>query len=86
MVVLLDWMMPQMSGEDVLQAVKDGAPVLRRHAFILVTANTPARSARLLDLLMALAIPVIAKPFRLQQLLDMVDEYSRHLTTAQAVG
>ena len=86
LVVLLDWMMPQMSGEDVLQAVKDGPAVLRRHAYILVTANTPTRSAHLLELLAELAVPVMPKPFRLQQLLDTVEEHDRRITTVRAVG
>jgi CheY-like chemotaxis protein len=86
MVILLDWMMPQMSGEEVLQAVKDGPPALQRHAYILVTANTPTRSTRLLELLTTLGVPVIPKPFRLQQLLDIVDEHVRQLDSLHAVG
>lgn len=86
MVVLLDWMMPQLSGEEVLQAVKDGPVALRRHAYILVTANSPTRSGRLLDLLSALEVPVISKPFHIQQLLDSVEESSRQLKTLHSVG
>jgi CheY-like chemotaxis protein len=79
LVVLLDWKMPQMSGEEVLQAVKEDSHLLTRHAFVLVTANTPARSPHLLDLLDALCVAVLPKPFRLQHLLDTVDECAQRI-------
>jgi two-component system, chemotaxis family, chemotaxis protein CheY len=86
LVVLLDWMMPQMSGEEVLQAVKDGTGALRRHAFVLVTANTPTRSPHLLELLRELCVPVMPKPFRLQHLLNTVAEHDRRINTMEPVS
>lgn len=84
LVVLLDWKMPQMSGEEVLQAVLDDAGLSTRHAFVLVTANTPARSPRLLYLLNALCVAVLPKPFRLPNLLELVDECAHRIQADEA--
>lgn len=86
LVVLLDWMMPQMSGEEVLQVVRDYPALFKQHAFVLVTANTPGRSPHLVELLQELSIPVMPKPFRLQHLLDMVAEHAQRIEAVEAVG
>jgi CheY-like chemotaxis protein len=89
LVVLLDWMMPQMSGEELLQTVKADPELLRQRAFVLVTANAPGRSPHLVDLLRELAIPVLPKPFRLQHLLEIVDEHAQRVEAVaveEAVG
>lgn len=74
LVVLLDWMMLHISGEQVLQAVQNDGTTLSRHTYILVTANSPSRSSGLLALLDTLCVAVLPKPFRLQHLLNSVDE------------
>lgn len=79
LVVLLDWMMPQMSGEELLQTVKANPTLLKQRAFVLVTANAPGRSPYLMDLLRELSVPVLAKPFRLQHLLEIVGEHAQRI-------
>lgn len=83
LVVLLDWKMPQMSGEELLQVVKADPELLGQHAFVLVTANTPGHSPQLMELLHELSVPVVAKPFRLQHLLDMVAGYAHRMDAVE---
>lgn len=84
LVVLLDWKMPQLSGEEVLQAVQQDAALATKHAFVLVSAVTPAHSPHLLDLLDTLYIAVLRKPFRLPQLLDAVDTCAHRIHAEEA--
>src|SRR5262249_26949296 len=63
LVVLLDWMMPEMSGIEVLDTIKADPELAMRHAYVLLTANVAAFSPHLMDLLRELSVPVIAKPF-----------------------
>lgn len=86
LVVLLDWMMPEMSGLDVLDTVKADSQLAERHAFILLTANVAAFSAHLMDLLRELTVPVIAKPFEIQELLSKVETAARRLGTERAAS
>jgi CheY-like chemotaxis protein len=79
LVVLLDWMMPRMSGEEVLQAVKDCHGPLSRHAFVVVTAKGSLHSAHAQNLLRELSVSVMQKPFRLQLLLDLVEEQTHQV-------
>src|SRR5215813_607345 len=39
LVVLLDWMMPEMSGEEVLDVVNSDRVLATRHAYALITGN-----------------------------------------------
>lgn len=87
-VVLLDLVMPRMSGIEVLQAVVTAAqagahdPDLTRHAYVLVTANRELLPAPLTRLMMPLSVAIVDKPFELDDLLDTVQTAARrvHLT------
>ena len=74
LVVLLDWRMPIMSGEEVLDIVQADPELAARHAYVLLTANAAALSPHLKDLLRELGIPVIAKPFGIHELLYTVEK------------
>jgi CheY-like chemotaxis protein len=78
-VVLLDLWMPNRDGLDVLAEVAADLTLRRRHAFALVTAD-PRASQRLDQRLVgALRVPIIAKPFDLDELLDIVEVLVREL-------
>jgi CheY-like chemotaxis protein len=69
LVVLLDVLMPQLGGEEVLRAVLRDRHLRRRHTFILVSALAHlSRRLRLQRLLRALAIEVVTKPFDIADL------------------
>jgi CheY-like chemotaxis protein len=86
LVALLDWMMPEMSGMDVLEAVKADPELAARHAYVLVTANVAAFSSQLMDLLRELVVPVIAKPFEIQELLSRVEYEARRIGAKKAAS
>jgi CheY-like chemotaxis protein len=79
MVVVLDWMMPIMDGVAVLQAARDDPARLGHHAYILVSALPRTRHADLADLLTALSVRTLPKPFDITALLDEVDVASQRL-------
>ena len=86
LVVLLDWRMPQMSGEEVLEAVKADPTLATRHGYVLVTANAIAPAHHLVDLLRELSVPVVSKPFNIHELLGLVESQAHKISTQSAVS
>ena len=83
-VVLLDHLMPRMSGADVLRmAIRAG--LVQRHAFVLLAAAPllldPELEAQAQA--KALGIPVVTKPFHLDMLLVIVAGCAAHLDAAE---
>lgn len=80
LIVLLDFRMPRMSGGDVIRVVAEEG-LGSRHAYVLVLAtphlidSNPVLQAQLRKL----AIPVIAKPFSIDKLLDVVNSLAARL-------
>lgn len=72
-VVLLDLMMPVLDGASVLRAVATEDDLADAYVFVLVTAATNTRSPALRELLARLAVPVVHKPFELEELLAVVE-------------
>ncbi len=80
MVVLLDINMPRISGVEVLEAVALDVERLQRHAITLMTAEViVATAGRVQVLRTQLGIPLLAKPFTAEQLLDAVVEAEQRL-------
>jgi CheY-like chemotaxis protein len=73
LIVLLDYKMPRMNGEEVLQVVMADPQLAHRHAFIFVTANLPSFSPALHQLLADAAIAVVQKPFQVMAILDEIE-------------
>lgn len=73
-IALVDLLMPDMTGLDVLRAVRADARLAAAHAYILMTAQHRALPAEGLDVLTALAVHVIHKPFDLDTVLDALAE------------
>lgn len=73
LVVLLDVMMPKLDGIGVLRQVVAEPAEFDRHAYVLITANHQNLSQEALDLLQQLAIPIITKPFNLDDVQAAVD-------------
>jgi CheY-like chemotaxis protein len=68
-VVVLDRMMPVLSGDDVLRHVVR-SPDLQRHRFLLSTAVTENIAPDVFSIIAQLRIPIMRKPFEITDLLD----------------
>lgn len=78
MVVVFNTRMPRLDGTGFLRAVVR-EPGLRRHAYVLNTALARMLPDELAVLVLRLGIPVVGKPFSLEDLLDAVAEAERTL-------
>src|SRR5262249_16153887 len=87
MVVLLDLMMPRVSGYELLRLLA-GKPVwAMRHAFVVMTAVTgPFGPSFVQPLLRELAITVVPQPFDLPHLLPPVDAKVTRLAATTAAA
>ena len=86
-VVLLDMMMPQLDGAGVLQAVAEDSRIARRCAFIMITAGTqtlPLQLGRLLSHLNVPDIPVVRKPFDIDELLVVIERVMARLCVVRS--
>jgi CheY-like chemotaxis protein len=79
LVVLLDLMMPGMDGCAVLQALAADVPLAAKHACLLMTAAKETLPGRVRQLLQQLQVPVVAKPFDLDRLLQAVEQAAAKL-------
>jgi CheY-like chemotaxis protein len=79
LVVLLDLLMPQLTGKDVLEALAADPALAGRHAVVVVTAarTTLPRSVAIAAAL--LNASVLAKPFDIADLLALVAQAARRL-------
>lgn len=68
LIVLLDYRMPRMDGWALLREVASDATLAGRHTFALVTANVETLPASFRAMLEEQAIPILAKPFHLDEL------------------
>lgn len=79
LVVLLDLRMPGVDGVQVMHAVAADDNLATRHAYIVMTANERTFPLEFAALLSRLKVPVIAKPFDIEALLDAVDQAAARL-------
>ncbi len=74
MVVLLDLMMPKVDGAGVLGAVAADPQLAKQHAFVLMTAARKTLGLAFARLLADLRVPLLAKPFDLETVLEVVEQ------------
>jgi CheY-like chemotaxis protein len=79
LVVLLDLLLPRVSGIDVMKAVLDDPALSRRSAFLLMTADSANLKQQADPLLAQMSAQVISKPFDVDVLLAMVDQAAHSL-------
>jgi CheY-like chemotaxis protein len=73
MVVLCDLQMPRQNGMQVIEALTSDPLGSPQHACVMVTANETLLSCAQRNLLRQHNIPVVRKPFELDELLDAVE-------------
>lgn len=79
LVVLLDLLMPGLDGIGVLEAVAADEALATRHDYVLVTVSRRA-TKREFPASLALAVPVVPKPYDLGVLLQTVGEASARVS------
>lgn len=75
LVVLLDLLMPRLDGIGVLEAVAADETLATRHAYVLVSVSRRATSLEF-PASLALAVPIVPKPYDIDALLDAVAQAS----------
>jgi CheY-like chemotaxis protein len=83
MVVLLDLMMPGMSGASVLEEVAKDSSLVKRFSFILVTAGNNSQIMAISHLLSSVVVPVIRKPWDIEHLLQTVAAAAERISNLQ---
>ena len=78
-IVLLDRLMPRMSGLETLRAIVEQPAILARVVILFMTARSDPPQSELAELLQRHAITTIIKPFDLDTLLAEVARASKRL-------
>ena len=92
LVTVLDHIMPELSGSDVLTVVSLDPPLAARHAFILATAEQATVPQTVVAFAHQHGVPLVAKPFDFDRLLILVAGLAARLrldarrTARQAAG
>lgn len=79
LIVLVDYRMPRMDGIQMLREVVKHAQLAHTHVYLLVTANYDQLPAAGGEVLSALAIQSVRKPFDLDDLLAAVEQARQSL-------
>lgn len=85
LIVLLDWFMPDLSGEQLLRLVAADAALGTRHSFIISSA-TPTNNLHLDAFPPHLVSARLRKPFDIDALLDVVREAEERLLMRQRLA
>lgn len=86
LIVLVDYRMPRMDGWELLRVALEDAALAGRHTFALVTAEAQTLPADFRALLAERAIPILAKPFHLDELDAFVACCRARAIAAEDVG
>ncbi len=79
LVVLLDHKLPKLDGCDLLEIVAQDEQLRARHTFIFMTASPKRALEDCEESLEELDVPLVSKPFDIDELVDAVREAERRL-------
>jgi CheY-like chemotaxis protein len=79
LVVLLDLLIPQLNGIELLKEIIADPQLKARHAYLLMTADSAGLRQQADLLLPEVSAQIIGKPFDLDKLLAMIDDASHSL-------
>jgi CheY-like chemotaxis protein len=80
LIVLLDMLIPQLSGIDLLRVVVADPPLKERHVYLLMTGNQKLLLQEAGTLLEEASVKIVAKPFEIADLLALIDAAAEHLS------
>lgn len=86
LIAIIDHKMPRMDGCDLLHLVENDAHLRARHTFIFVTASPKRAEEDCGDTLEELDIPMVAKPFHIDEVLDAVAEAAGRIAQPVPAG
>jgi DNA-binding NtrC family response regulator len=78
-VVVLDYLMPGLSGQAVLSAVAEDDTLARRHAYLLLTGLSRSFPPEVINPRGNLTVKTLEKPFDIDPLLQLIAELARTL-------
>ena len=79
LVVLLDHIMPGMDGVATLDSFGRDERLARRHAYLMMTADSSVSTPEIVTPSVELAVPLVSKPFDIDDLLDAVAKAAESL-------
>lgn len=79
-VALLDLVMPDMEGIELLESIQRDAALLRRHAFIVLSAGSEALMSQAQPLVAAMNGVIVRKPFDIDEVTRVVSEAAHRLS------
>lgn len=79
LVVLLDLMLPVLSGTAVLEALAANPAAGARHAYILLTALRDVFTPEMIAIMGRLTVSLVQKPFDIDEVINAVDRASAQL-------
>lgn len=79
LIVLLDYRLPALDGCDLLEIVAQDEQLRARHTFIMMSASPRQAAEECEEAVEELQVPVVPKPFRIDDLLDAVRQAEQHL-------
>ncbi len=86
LIAIIDHKMPRMDGCDLLHLVEHDPNLRARHTFIFVTASPKRAEEDCGDTLEELDIPMVAKPFHIDEVLDAVAEAAGRIAQPVPAG
>lgn len=84
LVAVIDYRLPALNGCDLLETVANDAQLQARHTFIMMSASPQKTLEDCEDAIDDLDVPIVPKPFDIDQLLDAVREASERLDPGAA--
>ena len=79
MIVLLDYRLPALDGCDLLEIVAQDEQLRARHTFIMMSASPRQAAEDCEEAVEELDVPVVPKPFHIDELLDAVRQAEQRL-------
>ena len=79
-VALLDLVMPDVEGTELLEAIQSDAALTQRHVYVVLSAGAEALMAQARPLVEALGSVIVQKPFDIDEVTRVVGEAMQRLS------
>jgi two-component system chemotaxis response regulator CheY len=84
LVVLFDYRMPRLDGEKLMALAEREQMLVQRHSFVCMTASPTFLPPTLSALLARYDVPLLAKPFGIDELLAVIGQVAQRLALLRA--